>query len=1075
MVDIDQFRDTLNYVIEKAVTVPDETGLLFIDENKLRAATQNVIDLIGPVSEPSGFARVQNIERQLDILLNDLHRYEQMPTQFYTSKGVPIKIETPKETKETFIPTLKPETPKEPVKASSGISEEPQVVVREAISSKLLGVSPLTAELVRVEEKPDAFLTIKRPVDEYLSAIRTLSENIVSDIDSISPSGLEPVSYVSPERLADIQAKTAALTKAISIIPDTGKIEFIPPGTIQKLQEFNKELERARALSETQYQYVKVQSYEDYYNIPPEDLDGQRAAAKDALDRLWKDNPGGRATELLAYHFPGLTADIITGRVDGLKVLESINFYEALHGGYASEIQRSRFANSSGVDLLRVRDSFDKVGTEEKKARLLLCWKEIINDTADPYIALTLTAQLAQSAESDNVRSELSEWLSSGEFDKKLNEDSSWTTQMKIRDFALTPQGQATGALLFTGAVSILSAGLGLATVSVGTLASGIFAATEVPNLIGFLEYKQTQENIDTGRDPSSVSYNYKYDLDSVERTVNDLLFNADQMDPDQRKTALDLAKSEYDKLGQRLFTDWWALQSTGQYDSALNSYKSIGQLLDRISEDINPETGEVSGALAPPEFTYLVTVPKGMHAEYNGKILPEGQTTPIVEKSGTIGAIKMSQPGYNPDTLQLRFYGEGEANVTLALKEQWGKEAEALRESGSTSSSTPSSPGFFDLTADKSSTTQKGYVLYLEPGQTAEMAGKKYVGKEDMPTKYLLFGHIGDRLSIRFTQPGMEDKVVNYYLQDTGPVTISQPLEKSFTESLKETQKLQEEYAAKKRLEESRSYLVPQLSSGQTLYLNGKRVEIPADGSPVVITPGTYGYVIKESGKPDITGSFQIFGGDTRVIGGTAKSSSTSSYMSSGGGGGGGGVGRTYITQKITQYPSTPTQKDQSGYIKFTSSATAGRIWIDDVEVHLNPGQLYNIDQGYHSIRMELDGKLPWTKLVYVGGGDTITVSPLWEDDPNYGKPPDAGPVVFTLPTKKRVYIDSRPTSAKVLLNGLATGQWTPCYLDLDPGYYVLGFVKSGYLQTEQTLFVGDTIAWGELADSLAIAAGLI
>lgn len=38
-----------------------------------------------------------------------------------------------------------------------------------------------------------------------------------------------------------------------------------------------------------------------------------------------------------------------------------------------------------------------------------------------------------------------------------------------------------------------------------------------------------------------------------------------------------------------------------------------------------------------------------------------------------------------------------------------------------------------------------------------------------------------------------------------------------------------------------------------------------------------------------------------------------------------------------------------------------------------------------------------------------------------------------------KRVYINSESISgAKILLNGYATGQWTPGYLDLPYGYYV-------------------------------------
>ena len=158
-------------------------------------------------------------------------------------------------------------------------------------------------------------------------------------------------------------------------------------------------------------------------------------------------------------------------------------------------------------------------------------------------------------------------------------------------------------------------------------------------------------------------------------------------------------------------------------------------------------------------------------------------------------------------------------------------------------------------------------------------------------------------------------------------------------------------------------------------------------------------------------------------------------------------------------------------GLIKYGNACTGADIWQDEVRVYPVIEQEYSIDPGYHAIKISKTGKKTWLKTVYVSAGDTITVSPAFEDDPSSTSTGTGTGTTTTTTTEttQRVYINTEPTQAKVLVNGGATGEWTPCYLDLPNGYYIISTVKSGYAQKDTPLYVGSTILWGDAARNRA------
>lgn len=164
-----------------------------------------------------------------------------------------------------------------------------------------------------------------------------------------------------------------------------------------------------------------------------------------------------------------------------------------------------------------------------------------------------------------------------------------------------------------------------------------------------------------------------------------------------------------------------------------------------------------------------------------------------------------------------------------------------------------------------------------------------------------------------------------------------------------------------------------------------------------------------------------------------------------------------------------TPTGP-KDAYVVFGAATLGAFVYIDEVLSDVVVGTQYSMSEGYHGIKMTKTNYADWIKTVYLAAGDTLTVSPVFEPLPVN----DYVPPVVTPSTSKRVFINSDVPSAKIILNGGFTGQWTPAYVDLEPGLYALTCQKTGYDDYNTYVYVGDTIAFGETALALAQIAGL-
>lgn len=241
-----------------------------------------------------------------------------------------------------------------------------------------------------------------------------------------------------------------------------------------------------------------------------------------------------------------------------------------------------------------------------------------------------------------------------------------------------------------------------------------------------------------------------------------------------------------------------------------------------------------------------------------------------------------------------------------------------------------------------------------------------------------------------------------------------------------------------------------------QKLYLDG--VRIWGDTSNIQSGKGYHTIIVKEQDKQDYVKQVYVNDDGSMIEISPAMKDVFKPYVApekeesdyGGGGGGGGSYGGG-------EAPA------ETGYVIFGPTSANCVIVLDDVEISPVLGQMYALSQGYHAVKLTKEGKKPWLKTVYVKNGDTVTVSPVFEDDSSNPSGDS------TTSTSKKVDFNSNPSGAKILLDGSWTGQYTPAYLYIAPGLHKITFSKSGVDYPSRILWISSVILEGE--NALAVA----
>lgn len=229
-------------------------------------------------------------------------------------------------------------------------------------------------------------------------------------------------------------------------------------------------------------------------------------------------------------------------------------------------------------------------------------------------------------------------------------------------------------------------------------------------------------------------------------------------------------------------------------------------------------------------------------------------------------------------------------------------------------------------------------------------------------------------------------------------------------------------------------------------LWLDGVEIT-PTLGTAYDTTPGYHAFKAQKNGMLDYDKNVYTTAGESLTVNAVF-------------------VAAPAVTPTDPTNPVTPpVVSTKTAKLTFGNGAVGAAVYVDDGYVDITPGVVYELAPGYHGVKLVKSGMVDWLKTVYLAAGDTLTVSPVFDSIPEPVIPWDNTPII----TSKRVFINSNPTGAKILINDGATGEWTPAYVDLERGLYKLTTQKSGLADGQSWIYVGDTIAFGNTALALA------
>ena len=673
-------------------------------------------------------------------------------------------------------------------------------------------------------------------------------------------------------------------------------------------------------------------------------------------------------------------------------------------------------------------------------------------------------AKLGEDDKGDDTRY----WYTHDGLPNALKNDWSWNASQGVKDFVTSKEGMALlggGAMIAGIGIGFLAAGPAGAAVGAkfGATAGGITSAGVILGSLegigqlpfGFTELPQNFYETDFAKNarleksgtlgkPTDAEADQLYN--AYKMASDALKFNTNTDNLSNNKMLLDNVNQAKEAYENFLIKHAFVLIGQGTMDNHISKF-------DTVTAAIESQSGLYSkeGAFSDPKQ-------KGTRAEFHNmregwkvEFLGEEIEGKGVENSKSYvnrvtGGVTLIDPeGNRHPAKSLSLYADGKDAIfdvgyyidEILKYQNMGK--------GKGSGSSPSA------TSGKST-------IYIPPGIETEYAGIKISGGESGQS-YDFKRVDGAPLRLTFKATDGSKKPLTEYIAypETGYnfTAINPDLKGSITETVEGLQ----------------TYLQP----GQRIYWQDFDITgyvDPETGLVAMPGPGYYNIsMVNKDGTKETKNVYVPKGEFTTVTFQALPEKPKATYQKDYGGGGGGGGGGNAGGKT-----GTGAKLPEVALIVYGETCRDAAIWQDDIRVYPEIGQSYSIGAGYHSIRIEKAGKKPWIKTVFCITGDSITVSPAFEDLPVEDSAPptiDEDLEEEIVPIVKRVFINSNPSGAKVLVNGSAVGQWTPCYLDLPEGYYKITTQKSGYSPYEIPCYVSEVIAWGNQAKELAVSRG--
>ncbi len=667
--------------------------------------------------------------------------------------------------------------------------------------------------------------------------------------------------------------------------------------------------------------------------------------------------------------------------------------------------------------------------------------------------AQALVAQYINRLDSESKR-KMSEWVEKGglkenaQMHLKLNDPGA-----ELGDWMRDPTNQ-----LYLTAAGVIAGGAGgvalkgLAGLAGGAV-MGVFAGTELPNLANssvFAENTIRKLEASGAKDASMQVGDFRDRHADATRAYNDALKRGDLAEADRQARNIMQINDDY---ADYVVENFAAYQKAGIFEEVR------GNIVENYDLASSQRLSTSPGSNASAKYDLSGFDPKSDWVRVNGVTLGYFSGNSLELPPGEF-VVEWGRSGYDPAS----FFVEVDKDGDIRTVDSSVANNDTKARIKDLTSKAPTATEFFKgttktTTAEKASAYAEGvdYKIVWQPGwQVQDPYTLEWKSSGDLTIK-------GDgTTNIVFRDPDGNTRYTR--------VTNNDPYQSKYITGLDSMPIVDKPYEQTRQAPKANSGTVifgQDAIPGAEYYFDGKLLTAADRAKPVLA--GDHSLVIKQAGYKDLERTVSVSGGETNYISlyhAMTPEPEKKTYADYGGGGGGGG---DYSYGGGGGYSYSPPQPAVTT-ITYGQAASGAEIYQDEVRVYPVIGELYSISPGYHAVRMLKPGKKPWSKTIYVGEGDTITVSPAFEDLP--AEEPE-GPVVVE-PTSKRIFINSVPSEAKILLDGLATGQWTPGYLDLEYGYYIIGISKTGYVLQERPLWVSDIVLWDDAAKNAAIAAGV-
>jgi len=620
---------------------------------------------------------------------------------------------------------------------------------------------------------------------------------------------------------------------------------------------------------------------------------------------------------------------------------------------------------------------------------------------------------------------------------ENLNNDFAWRALSGAGDFLESPAGMATlgGGIFLAGAVGTFMVGGPM--VALAGMGTTPFAVTEFIQTFGPNAFK-TKQNLQLA---GNYARDHSSQWDDFYRTAKGAVDNVSMMKDTNNgnfnNKRIQDAEDAVAQADENFKNEAFFLLATGEYQSEMDKLKILHDNLDNAKTQFD-DNGAYIARDKPPRKLIAKNIPPGVVVEWNG-IKSDGDEYDYPEVTG---AVISSVIATLPDGTKVPLSN----SLTISPYDPEDKEMDigAMIEAKQLSNYKKSGA------SDKSTT----YTVVIPKGSTAQIGNEKVVaGDYDVYRQFTLSG--AESASVTVSKPGQKAQTRTLYATDDPEAKVT------FALATDPYSKASKPVTA----------FVLNTDPSTVVTIDGKPFQRTATANKVsVSTPGYHHVkVVAADGSTWEKDVYVSEGAELSIPDPVAEEPKEEYQQYGGGGGGGGGYsgGGGGGGGSYSQPEPEPTQ----GLIIYGATCEGADIWQDEVQVYPVIGETYGIEPGHHSVKIVRQGKKPWLKTVYISAGDTLTVSPAFEDVEPTEQEPGTEPSTFP----KRVFVNSDPSGARVLLNGGATGQWTPCFFDLPKGLYTFTIQKSGYEDYDIICWVGSVIAWNDQALSLSELEGAV